>query len=740
MTDDGRRSPPSSRTSWPPATSTSSPPRRVLFATGGFGKMFKISSNAHSLTGDGPGLLYRRGIPLEDMEFFQFHPTGIYKLGILLSEAARGEGGILRNTDGERFMERYAPTVKDLAPRDMVSRARCSPRSGRGGASGPTRTTSTSTSPTSRPSRSTPSCPTSPTSCAPTWASSRRPSPIPIQPTAHYAMGGIPTNIHGEVVVDADEHGRSRACTPRASARACRCTAPTGSARTRCSTSWCSVGAAGRPWPSSSTSVGYARRCRADADDDVREPTSSELKASTGTENGRRHPRGAAGRDDGQGVGVPHRGEPRSDDARHARASSRTATSASASTTRARSSTTTSPRPSSSATSSTWPRPGRSARGPAPRAAARTAARTIPLRDDANWMKHTLAYRDDDGTVQPRLQAGRLGQVRADGAEVLMAVTEVVHLDSDPGGRVSTGQALQPRGRHQAALAGVRGRGATDRPGARRAARGQVAPGRHADVPPLVRPRRLRLRRHGHQRRERAGVRALIEDVGTTITRRADPRPAGDQGPASSTWSRSSRSTGRCCRTSSTPTTRATGSGYQSPEDRERFDDTTKCILCAACTTSCPVYWGNSSYVGPAAIVNAHRFIFDSRDEAAGSASRSSTSAPACSRCRTDLQLHRRLPPRHQGHPGDRRGEASHPLRPGLNRSLKPTPAQRARRSWKRWGGASSRPSGRRLVPLRPAHAGGAGGGVKRQRARGKRPTRPSDDSSSSGAWWRGTT
>ena len=85
--------------------------------------MFKISSNAHTLTGDGPGLLYRRGIPMEDMEFFQFHPTGIYKLGILLSEAARGEGGILRNTDGERFMERYAPTVKDLAPRDMVSRA-----------------------------------------------------------------------------------------------------------------------------------------------------------------------------------------------------------------------------------------------------------------------------------------------------------------------------------------------------------------------------------------------------------------------------------------------------------------------------------------------------------------------------------------------------------------------------------------------------------------------------------------
>src|SRR5581483_10880071 len=97
--------------------------KACLFATGGFGKMFKVSSNAHTLTGDGPGLLYRRGIPLQDMEFFQFHPTGIYKLGILISEAARGEGGILRNGSMERFMERYAPTVKDLAPRDMVSRA-----------------------------------------------------------------------------------------------------------------------------------------------------------------------------------------------------------------------------------------------------------------------------------------------------------------------------------------------------------------------------------------------------------------------------------------------------------------------------------------------------------------------------------------------------------------------------------------------------------------------------------------
>jgi succinate dehydrogenase / fumarate reductase flavoprotein subunit len=176
----------------------------VLFATGGYGKMFKISSNAHTLTGDGPGLLYRRGIPMEDMEFFQFHPTGIYKLGILLSEAARAEGGILRNSENERFMERYAPTIKDLAPRDMVSRCILTEiRQGRGiGPDGDYVHLDL-------------------THLAPEFIDEKLPDitdfvrtylglepktqPIPIQPTAHYAMGGIPTNIEGEVVVDAND-------------------------------------------------------------------------------------------------------------------------------------------------------------------------------------------------------------------------------------------------------------------------------------------------------------------------------------------------------------------------------------------------------------------------------------------------------------------------------------------------------------------------------------------------------
>ncbi len=85
--------------------------------------MFKVSSNAYALTGDGPAIAYRHGLPLEDMEFYQFHPTGIYRLGILLSEACRGDGGIMFNDKGERFMEKYAPNLKDLASRDVCSRS-----------------------------------------------------------------------------------------------------------------------------------------------------------------------------------------------------------------------------------------------------------------------------------------------------------------------------------------------------------------------------------------------------------------------------------------------------------------------------------------------------------------------------------------------------------------------------------------------------------------------------------------
>ncbi|HEV8650562.1 MAG TPA: succinate dehydrogenase flavoprotein subunit [Actinomycetes bacterium] len=175
--------------------------KSVVFCTGGFGKMFKVTSNAHALTGDGPGALYRRGVPMEDMEFFQFHPTGLYRLGILLSEAARGEGGILRNKDGEAFMERYAPTIKDLAPRDMVSRAiYTETREGRGaGPDGDYVYLDVSHLDPEVIDAKLPDI----TEFARTYLGVEpKKEGVPIQPTAHYAMGGIPTNVRAEVVID----------------------------------------------------------------------------------------------------------------------------------------------------------------------------------------------------------------------------------------------------------------------------------------------------------------------------------------------------------------------------------------------------------------------------------------------------------------------------------------------------------------------------------------------------------
>ena len=173
--------------------------KAVLFATGGFGKVFKVTSNAHTLTGDGLGIVYRKGLPLEDMEFYQFHPTGIWKMGILLSEAARGEGGILRNKDGERFMERYAPTIKDLAPRDMVARAIYTEiRAGRGaGPDGDHVLLDLTHLPREVIDAKLPDI----TEFARTYLGVEPyDEPIPIQPTAHYAMGGVPTNIDAEVL------------------------------------------------------------------------------------------------------------------------------------------------------------------------------------------------------------------------------------------------------------------------------------------------------------------------------------------------------------------------------------------------------------------------------------------------------------------------------------------------------------------------------------------------------------
>ncbi|MGE3192583.1 MAG: succinate dehydrogenase flavoprotein subunit [Microbacteriaceae bacterium] len=177
--------------------------KAIVFATGGFGKIYKTTSNAHTLTGDGVGIIWRKGLPLEDMEFFQFHPTGLAGLGILLTEGARGEGAILRNASGERFMERYAPTIKDLAPRDIVSRCMVQEvAEGRG--AGPHKDyvlldcthLGAEVLETKLPDI---------TEFARTYLGVDPVyEPVPVMPTAHYAMGGIPTNVKAEVLRDND--------------------------------------------------------------------------------------------------------------------------------------------------------------------------------------------------------------------------------------------------------------------------------------------------------------------------------------------------------------------------------------------------------------------------------------------------------------------------------------------------------------------------------------------------------
>ena len=180
--------------------------KAVLFATGGFGRIFKITSNAYANTGDGPAVCARRGIPLEDMEFFQFHPTGIMGLGILISEAVRGEGGILRNRDGERFMERYSPTLLDLAPRDIVARSiqtevlQGKGIRGDGKIDDYVHLDATHLGADVLAAK----LPDITDFCETYLGINPAEKSIPVLPTAHYAMGGIPTDTSGRVLLDKD--------------------------------------------------------------------------------------------------------------------------------------------------------------------------------------------------------------------------------------------------------------------------------------------------------------------------------------------------------------------------------------------------------------------------------------------------------------------------------------------------------------------------------------------------------
>jgi succinate dehydrogenase / fumarate reductase flavoprotein subunit len=178
--------------------------KAVMFGTGGYGRAFKVTSNSYASSGDGVAIAFRAGLPLEDMEFVQFHPTGLYPLGILVTEGARGEGGTLLNKDGERFMKRYAPTVMELAPRDMVTRSiQTEINEGRGiDGKGYVHLDLTHLGEAKLKERL-PEI----TGFAKTYVGiDPKDKPIPILPTAHYSMGGIPTDIHGKVL--ANEKGK----------------------------------------------------------------------------------------------------------------------------------------------------------------------------------------------------------------------------------------------------------------------------------------------------------------------------------------------------------------------------------------------------------------------------------------------------------------------------------------------------------------------------------------------------
>jgi succinate dehydrogenase / fumarate reductase flavoprotein subunit len=195
--------------------------KAVVFATGGHGRVWEITSNAYAYTGDGIAITLRRGIPAEDMEFYQFHPTGIYRMGILITEGVRGEGGVLINSEGERFMERYAPSAKDLASRDVVSRAMyLEMKEGRGingrrylyldvtpdvvnkYAASDNRTRPDGTPYVTNAEEILGKLPDIIDFCETYLGVNPVTQPMPVQPTAHYAMGGIPTNIRTEVVID----------------------------------------------------------------------------------------------------------------------------------------------------------------------------------------------------------------------------------------------------------------------------------------------------------------------------------------------------------------------------------------------------------------------------------------------------------------------------------------------------------------------------------------------------------
>ncbi len=598
--------------------------KAIIFATGGYGKIFKTTSNAHTLTGDGVGIIWRKGLPLEDMEFFQFHPTGLAGLGILLSEAARGEGAILRNASGERFMERYTPTLKDLAPRDIVARSMALEiREGRG--AGPNKDYLYLDISHLEPAVIDEKLPDI-TEFARTYLGVEPyTEPVPVLPTAHYAMGGIPTDTDARVLRD-----NTTAVPGLFAAGECACVSVHGSNRLG-TNSLLDINVFGKragrnaveyvqetkdflPLPENPAAgvlalieavrsgdgterIATIRKELQDSMDRNAQifRTEESLKEVTDLIQELRrtlpeHP-GA-----GQGQALQHR--PARGD--------RTGLPA---------------------------RPRRGARllgALAPRVPRRPHARGLPRsrRRELPRAHDGLSRRRPrvgGGRPHPaRLETGRDHELPAYGEEVLMVPNTVM---DKPGAAevIPTFTATLIIRRFDPDV--------DDEPRWQDFDVELYATDRILDALHKIKWEQdgsLTFRRscaHGVcgsdamriNGKNRLACKTLIKDLdisqpiyieaikGLPLEKDliVDMEPFFDSFKAVNPF----------LMASSTP--EKGKERIQSPVERARFDDTTKCILCAACTTSCPVFWTDGQYFGPAAIVNAHRFIFDSRDDGA---------------------------------------------------------------------------------------------------------------------------
>ena len=383
--------------------------KALLIATGGGGTLYGFTTYSETVTGDGMAMAYRAGLPLEDMEFLQFHPTGLVPNGILMTEACRGEGGYLKNAKGERFMERYAPSKMELAPRDMVSRAEQTELEAGRGIPGPDGLPYIHLDLTHLGAdRINKRLPLIREVCIKFIGLDPIEKPIPIRPVAHYSMGGIETDIDGLTRIPGVWAAGEVACRVAARRQPPRLATPPASA-------WCG---AASPAPRSSKALpalgapAAGRRRRSVRDG--RRTSTAVLRAA-----GQREPLRAAARaahDDGpRRRRLPH-GRGAVPTAWRSCARSGSAPSRRRCRTRARSTTRTCSTRSSSRTCSTWPRSPSSAPSPARSRAGPTPARDFQTRDDEQWLKHTLAWYTGGA---PRLDYKDVSTLEAGRTEVL---------------------------------------------------------------------------------------------------------------------------------------------------------------------------------------------------------------------------------------------------------------------------------------------------------------------------------